>query len=326
MALSARRRQPGLSRASRRGSMSQHRQRRQTSPTEMRRARDAAAPCACSGPIAVGLALLSAFATFVVLADLTPIAPTHDVVVTLLLVNALTVLLLLGIIGREVWQVVQARRRGRAGARLHVRIVGLFAVDRRGAGDPGGDRRQRHARPRPRPLFSTRTRAVDREFADRRARPICSEHAQIDPRRHHGDGVRRRARQADVRCTTRETLPPVPDRQATVRGLAAAIDARQATSRSSSAPTSRSIRPSPCRRARRSPQRQRQGAAGRHVARHQLRRRRRQAARLRRLPISTSRGRSIRAWSRNCRRHAGERQRISPTSRRAASACRSPSR
>ena len=52
--------------------------------------------------------------TFLVLAGLTPIAPTHEVVVTLLLVNALTVLLLVGIIGREVWQVVQARRRGRA--------------------------------------------------------------------------------------------------------------------------------------------------------------------------------------------------------------------
>jgi len=80
------------------------------------------------GPIAVGLALLSAFATFIVLADLTPLAPTHYVVVTLLLVNASTVLLLLAIIVREVWLVVQARRAGRAGARLHVRIVGLFAI------------------------------------------------------------------------------------------------------------------------------------------------------------------------------------------------------
>ncbi|MGB7673576.1 MAG: PAS domain-containing sensor histidine kinase, partial [Pseudolabrys sp.] len=50
------------------------------------------------------------------------------VVVTLLLVNAVTVLLLLSIILREVWQVVQARRSGRAAARLHVRIVGLFSV------------------------------------------------------------------------------------------------------------------------------------------------------------------------------------------------------
>ena len=42
--------------------------------------------------------------------------------------NATTVLLLLGVIVREVWQMVQARRSGRAAARLHVRIVGLFSI------------------------------------------------------------------------------------------------------------------------------------------------------------------------------------------------------
>jgi two-component system nitrogen regulation sensor histidine kinase NtrY len=80
------------------------------------------------GACAVGVALLSATATFLVLAGLTPIAPVHEVVVELLLGNAITGLLLLGIIGGEVWKVVQARRRGRAGSRLHVQIVGLFAV------------------------------------------------------------------------------------------------------------------------------------------------------------------------------------------------------
>src|SRR3984957_1708321 len=80
------------------------------------------------GALAVGIALPSATATFVVLAGLTPIAPVHEVVVKLLLGNAVTGLLLLGIIGREVWVVVQARRRGRAGSRLHIQIVSLFAV------------------------------------------------------------------------------------------------------------------------------------------------------------------------------------------------------
>src|SRR6186997_1099620 len=80
------------------------------------------------GPAAAVLAMLSAFATFVVLADLTPILPTQNVVITLLLINALTVFLLLGIIVVEVWKVVLARRRGRAAARLHIRIVALFAV------------------------------------------------------------------------------------------------------------------------------------------------------------------------------------------------------
>jgi len=80
------------------------------------------------GAIAVGIALLSATATFLVLAGLTPIEPVHEVVVRLLLGNVVTGLLLLTVIGREVWVVIQARRRGRAGSRLHIQIVGLFAV------------------------------------------------------------------------------------------------------------------------------------------------------------------------------------------------------
>ena len=49
-------------------------------------------------PFAVALALFSAFLTFVVLTGLTPIAPTHNVVVTFLLINGATILLLLAII------------------------------------------------------------------------------------------------------------------------------------------------------------------------------------------------------------------------------------
>ena len=80
------------------------------------------------GIIAVALAVLSALVTFVVLAGLTPIAPTHNVVVLLLAINIVTVVLLLALIGRELWRVLQARRRGRAASRLHVRIVALFSV------------------------------------------------------------------------------------------------------------------------------------------------------------------------------------------------------
>src|ERR1700733_8518815 len=80
------------------------------------------------GLAAVFAALFSAVITFVVLADFTPILPTHGVVVTLLGVNAVAVLVLLAIIVREIWRIVQARRRGRAAARLHVQIVGLFSV------------------------------------------------------------------------------------------------------------------------------------------------------------------------------------------------------
>ncbi len=80
------------------------------------------------GLIAVAVALCSALTTFLVLADLTPVSPTHYVVVTLLGVNAVAVLLLIVIIAREVWNIIQARRRRRAAARLHVQIVGLFSV------------------------------------------------------------------------------------------------------------------------------------------------------------------------------------------------------
>src|SRR5215203_546355 len=79
-------------------------------------------------PFAVAIALLSAFLTFVVLTGLTPIEPTREVVYSFLLINAATILLLVGIIVREVWKVLQARRRGRAAARLHVQIVSLFSI------------------------------------------------------------------------------------------------------------------------------------------------------------------------------------------------------
>ena len=80
------------------------------------------------GPIAVGLALFSAFLTFVVLTGLTPIEPKRNVVYGFLLINAATILILVGIIGREVWKVVQARRRGSAAARLHIQVVSLFSI------------------------------------------------------------------------------------------------------------------------------------------------------------------------------------------------------
>lgn len=79
-------------------------------------------------PFAVALALLSAFLTFLVLTGLTNIEPTPEVVRTFYLVNAATILLLVGIIVRELWQLILARRRGRAAARLHVQIVSLFSI------------------------------------------------------------------------------------------------------------------------------------------------------------------------------------------------------
>src|SRR6202140_1998185 len=79
-------------------------------------------------PFAVAIALLSASLTFMVLTGLTPIEPTPLVVYSFILINAATILVLVGITVREVWQVMQARRRGRAAARLHIQIVSLFSV------------------------------------------------------------------------------------------------------------------------------------------------------------------------------------------------------
>jgi two-component system nitrogen regulation sensor histidine kinase NtrY len=79
-------------------------------------------------PFAVALALGSALLTFLVLTGLTTIEPTPKVVRSFYLLNAATILLLVGIIIRELWQLILARRRGRAAARLHVQIVSLFSI------------------------------------------------------------------------------------------------------------------------------------------------------------------------------------------------------
>jgi two-component system nitrogen regulation sensor histidine kinase NtrY len=173
------------------------------------------------GPVAAGLALLSAFVTFVVLADLTPISPSHSVVVTCLLINALTVFLLLGVIAHEVWLVVQARRRGRAAARLHVRIVALFSIVSAVPAilvavvasitlDRGLDR-----------LFSTRTKAVI-ENSLIVADAYLQEHAQMI----RGD-IRAMAfdvsRAKPLFDQERERFRQFFTAQATVRGLASAM-------------------------------------------------------------------------------------------------------
>ena len=139
------------------------------------------------GPIAVALALLSALVTFLVLADLTPIAPTHEVVVTLLLrQRASRSLLLLGIIGaRGLAGRAGAPRAAAPASRLHVRIVGLFSVIAAVPAilvavvasvtlDRGLDRCSRSS-----------TAAADRELADRRAKPMCASTPQIVRGRHH---------------------------------------------------------------------------------------------------------------------------------------------
>jgi two-component system nitrogen regulation sensor histidine kinase NtrY len=80
------------------------------------------------GMTVVVLALASALATYLILTGLTGIRPTHDVVITVLLVNFALLLALMAVVAWELWRLYLARKRNYAGARLHVRIVTLFSV------------------------------------------------------------------------------------------------------------------------------------------------------------------------------------------------------
>jgi two-component system nitrogen regulation sensor histidine kinase NtrY len=76
----------------------------------------------------VCLALLSGFSTYLILTGLTPIVPTHGIVVSMLLVNGLLIVAMLAMVGWQLRGLWRARRRQAAAARLHTRIVGLFSV------------------------------------------------------------------------------------------------------------------------------------------------------------------------------------------------------
>jgi hypothetical protein len=75
-------------------------------PTEEASTAAARSPIGIIGPIVVVAAVLSAVMTSLMLAKLTFVGPTPNVVVTLLAVNLITALLLLAIIGREFWHIV----------------------------------------------------------------------------------------------------------------------------------------------------------------------------------------------------------------------------
>ncbi len=91
-------------------------------------ANDRRASFALPGLVLAGGALACAVFTLPVLLGLTPIAPTSNVLIASAVLNSLFVVGLMFLIGREVSRLVRARTRGRAAARLHVRIVALFSV------------------------------------------------------------------------------------------------------------------------------------------------------------------------------------------------------
>jgi two-component system nitrogen regulation sensor histidine kinase NtrY len=80
------------------------------------------------GLAVVLLAIVSSFATYLILTGLTPIVPTHDVVVSVMAANIVLLAALVAVVGHQLVQLVKARRRQTAGARLHFRIVALFSL------------------------------------------------------------------------------------------------------------------------------------------------------------------------------------------------------
>lgn len=80
------------------------------------------------GLITVVLSLVSGLATYLILTGLTPITPRDDVVLGALLTNIALIVAMIAILA---WQGIGLWRAWRAkvpGARLHVRIVGLFSI------------------------------------------------------------------------------------------------------------------------------------------------------------------------------------------------------
>ena len=80
------------------------------------------------GFAAVIAVLITGAISFMILIGSTPIKPTREVVITSVIVNGAIVSLLLFLILREAYRLIQSRRRGRAAARLHIRIIGLFSL------------------------------------------------------------------------------------------------------------------------------------------------------------------------------------------------------
>jgi two-component system, NtrC family, nitrogen regulation sensor histidine kinase NtrY len=81
-----------------------------------------------SGLVVVLTSLIVAVLSFLILMGLTPVRPTEQITTWLAIFNGLLILILIGLIVREVRRILTARKNQRAAARLHVRIVALFSL------------------------------------------------------------------------------------------------------------------------------------------------------------------------------------------------------
>ena len=80
------------------------------------------------GLFTVVLALITVSISFLVLTGLAPITPTKSVIRAAMVINTILVVILIITIMLEARGLLLARRKGRAAARLHVRIVTLFSL------------------------------------------------------------------------------------------------------------------------------------------------------------------------------------------------------
>ena len=80
------------------------------------------------GFITVLLLFITGTFTFLILFGLTPLAPNENIVRAALIANTLLAVVLGLLITMEVLRLLRSRQKGRAAARLHIRIVGLFAL------------------------------------------------------------------------------------------------------------------------------------------------------------------------------------------------------
>jgi two-component system nitrogen regulation sensor histidine kinase NtrY len=83
---------------------------------------------AMAGVAVVVLSIFCGLATYLILTGLAPIKPNRELIMGLMAANLLLVATMAGMIGWQVWKLVQARWRGIAGAGLHIRLVGLFSL------------------------------------------------------------------------------------------------------------------------------------------------------------------------------------------------------
>jgi len=83
---------------------------------------------AIAGVAVVVLSIFCGLATYLILTGLAPIKPNRELIMGLMAANLFLVATMAGMIGWQVWKLVQARWQGIAGAGLHIRLVGLFSL------------------------------------------------------------------------------------------------------------------------------------------------------------------------------------------------------